>query len=520
MRVSLKWLADYVDITLAPKELAHRLTMAGLEAEGIEQIGGDWDEELVTVGRVVSVEPHPNADRLRLDGSANGDSLRLKAFYVAAYQADFQASMNLNAPLEQSLQATLEAHADSLRLARQVFRAPHLVASFQNQTGHASLTTDRSGNTGPVRLTTTLDLLPDRHRLTLQEFYFAFGDYVWKNPEHVSIDLFADAMVIDSLRLESQSPDGGATQRVRVRGVLSDAPQDTFFVDVEAIGLRQLSDFLAMKQSLSGQLNGQIALTGADQREVTGTLSVDALALDDRLLGRLEVASSYLPGTPDVKLDSLVLRPMDPDEPLPPGMRPDLRVTENRVRMDGTFRLPKSADDDPGALDLRVEAERADGFFFEYIVKEMDNVEGAIVGDGTITGTFEHPLFNADLTLTDGRFLIPKFNLRFQDVEGRVRIDEEGIKTDGVTLHDKTNGTATASGTIFFNDYRFISFDIDARLDDMQIIDVPSFTRELPFYGTIWASGDATLTGPLDNAVFRAPAAVTSVESEIFIPIT
>ncbi|MFB3133823.1 MAG: translocation/assembly module TamB domain-containing protein, partial [Rhodothermales bacterium] len=258
----------------------------------------------------------------------------------------------------------------------------------------------------------------------------------------------------------------------------------------------------------------------ADQRKLTGTLTVDALALDDRLLGRLEVASSYLPGTPDVKLDSLVLRPMDPDEPLPPGMRPDLRVTENRIRMEGTFRLPKSADDDPGALDLRVVAERADGFFFEYIVVDMDHVEGAIVGDGTITGTFEHPIFNADLTLIDGRFLIPKFNLRFQDVEGRVRIDEEGIKTDGVTLHDKTNGTATASGTIFFNDYRFISFDIDARLDDMQIIDVPSFTRELPFYGTIWASGDVTLTGPLDNAVFRAPAAVTSVESEIFIPIT
>ncbi|MFB3131034.1 MAG: hypothetical protein ACE10K_00775, partial [Rhodothermales bacterium] len=50
-----------------------------------------------------------NADRLRLDGSANGDSLRLKAFDAAAYQADFQASMNLDAPLEQSLQATLEA---------------------------------------------------------------------------------------------------------------------------------------------------------------------------------------------------------------------------------------------------------------------------------------------------------------------------------------------------------------------------------------------------------------------------
>ena len=66
MRVSLKWLAEYVDVTLSPEELGHRLTMAGLELETIDRVGGDWDEELITVGRVVAVEPHPNADRLVL----------------------------------------------------------------------------------------------------------------------------------------------------------------------------------------------------------------------------------------------------------------------------------------------------------------------------------------------------------------------------------------------------------------------------------------------------------------------
>jgi phenylalanyl-tRNA synthetase beta chain len=66
VRVSLKWLAEYVDVTLPPKELAHKLTMAGLEVENIERVGGDWDEALITIGRVVAVDPHPNADRLRL----------------------------------------------------------------------------------------------------------------------------------------------------------------------------------------------------------------------------------------------------------------------------------------------------------------------------------------------------------------------------------------------------------------------------------------------------------------------
>ena len=77
MRVSLKWLADYVDVALPPEELAHRLTMAGLEVETIDRIGGDWDDKLITVGLVTAVEPHPNADRLRLATVDLGEGERM-----------------------------------------------------------------------------------------------------------------------------------------------------------------------------------------------------------------------------------------------------------------------------------------------------------------------------------------------------------------------------------------------------------------------------------------------------------
>ncbi len=65
MRVPLSWLKEYVPITLPPEDLAHRLTMAGLEVGEVEHIGG-WDRERVLVGLVTAVEPHPAADRLRL----------------------------------------------------------------------------------------------------------------------------------------------------------------------------------------------------------------------------------------------------------------------------------------------------------------------------------------------------------------------------------------------------------------------------------------------------------------------
>ncbi len=66
MRVPISWLKEYVDLNLPTKQLADRITLAGLTVEGIEPIGEWWDPELIVVGQVVAVKAHPNADRLVL----------------------------------------------------------------------------------------------------------------------------------------------------------------------------------------------------------------------------------------------------------------------------------------------------------------------------------------------------------------------------------------------------------------------------------------------------------------------
>jgi phenylalanyl-tRNA synthetase beta chain len=64
MKISLKWLKDYIDIRLPATEIATRLTMAGIEVKNTQGIGGSW--EGVVVGQIKTVVPHPNADRLTL----------------------------------------------------------------------------------------------------------------------------------------------------------------------------------------------------------------------------------------------------------------------------------------------------------------------------------------------------------------------------------------------------------------------------------------------------------------------
>jgi phenylalanyl-tRNA synthetase beta chain len=62
MKVSYKWLKQYVDIDISPKELADKLTMAGIAVEHVEYLGQGIKG--VVVGEVLEVKPHPQADKL------------------------------------------------------------------------------------------------------------------------------------------------------------------------------------------------------------------------------------------------------------------------------------------------------------------------------------------------------------------------------------------------------------------------------------------------------------------------
>ncbi len=81
MKIPLKWLADYVPLTLPVAELVERLTLAGLEVSSVRLIGVPapeglrvksaeagpvWERDKIIIAEVQSVGPHPDADRLKL----------------------------------------------------------------------------------------------------------------------------------------------------------------------------------------------------------------------------------------------------------------------------------------------------------------------------------------------------------------------------------------------------------------------------------------------------------------------
>ena len=61
IKAPLSWLREYCHIPWPVEELTERLTLAGLEIDAVDVIGGEYEN--MVIGSVVTAERHPNAAR-------------------------------------------------------------------------------------------------------------------------------------------------------------------------------------------------------------------------------------------------------------------------------------------------------------------------------------------------------------------------------------------------------------------------------------------------------------------------
>ncbi|MDN3651390.1 phenylalanine--tRNA ligase subunit beta [Thalassotalea ponticola] len=73
MKFSESWLREWVNPAISSDELAHQITMAGLEVDGVEPVAGEFTN--VVVGEVIECAQHPDADKLQVTKVNVGDEV-------------------------------------------------------------------------------------------------------------------------------------------------------------------------------------------------------------------------------------------------------------------------------------------------------------------------------------------------------------------------------------------------------------------------------------------------------------
>jgi phenylalanyl-tRNA synthetase beta chain len=70
MKFSEQWLREWVNPSIDSDALVAQITMAGLEVDGVDSVAGEFTG--VVVGEVLSLEPHPDADKLNVCQVSDG----------------------------------------------------------------------------------------------------------------------------------------------------------------------------------------------------------------------------------------------------------------------------------------------------------------------------------------------------------------------------------------------------------------------------------------------------------------
>ncbi|RAP33869.1 phenylalanine--tRNA ligase subunit beta [Candidatus Marinamargulisbacteria bacterium SCGC AG-410-N11] len=72
MKFSLEWLSEYCNFTLTADQLADRLPLSGFEVDEVFKPGALL--KLIITGKVIAIDPHPNADRLVITQISDGEA--------------------------------------------------------------------------------------------------------------------------------------------------------------------------------------------------------------------------------------------------------------------------------------------------------------------------------------------------------------------------------------------------------------------------------------------------------------
>ena len=504
-----------IDHILASGAAQSALNRASLSQVALE---ADWQ---IKAGGLVPFVPELNSSQagsLFIRGDAQSLEIGLdlgrmdlntRSLSAHDLELSLHAIAQSDAPLEESLNLTGFAQAARISGFGPELADVDAELKLSGGTGRARLAVAEADGPSNGVVNADIKVLGDRNRLSVGSALVNIGGELWQLLDTAHVDVFADAAIFTPLVMESDASGSGGPQRMQISGALSSEPADTFKVNLNNLILERLSETLSIvRRPIGGNLDARLQWTGLRRPEVTGTVSVDTLSLNHRLVGTFLAESRLMPERDDLQIRTIIR---------PTGKTPaDLVHAENDLTVDGRVILPGT--DESGRLDLTVDVDRLDAGFLEELVPVLGGVSGRIVGEGTVTGPFNSPNLDIALTWPEGTLSIPDHNTSYT-ASASFRLLQEGVHVTGLELRDPGGGAAQLSGWLHFNNYRYLSFDVAGRLDAVQIMNVPTFSRDLAFYGDLSVTGDATLTGPVDGALLKSDNLVTSPQSELLIPI-
>ncbi|MDD3037655.1 translocation/assembly module TamB [Bacteroides sp.] len=262
---------------------------------------------------------------------------------------------------------------------------------------------------------------------------------------------------------------------VRINGRISENPEDTVKVDLKDINMGYVFDIASISDDVDfeGDASGTAYASGILKKPVMNThLSVKNFSLNQGRLGDLDIYGAWDNENRGIHLDASIK---------------DISPTPSRVTGIIHPLKPESG------LDLNIEANQLNLKFLEFYMNSIaDDIKGRATGKVHLYGKFKG--LNLDgAVMTDASMKFDILNTRFA-VKDTIRLAPTGLTFDHIHIADVEGHSGTMNGYLHFQHFKNINYRFEIQANNMLMMNTKEST-DIPFYGTVYGTGNAILAG-------------------------
>lgn len=282
---------------------------------------------------------------------------------------------------------------------------------------------------------------------------------------------------------------------IRINGRVSENPDDTVKIDLKDINIGYVFDIANVSDDVDfeGDASGTAYASGILKTPIMKThLLVRNFSLNQGLLGELDIYGAW-----DNDNRGILLNASIKDEaPLP-------------TKVNGTIYPLKPE----SGLDLNIKANELNIKFLEHYMRSIaKDVRGKVTGNVRLYGKFKG-LNLEGVALTDASMQFDVLNTRF-GIKDSIHLSPSGLTFNNAQITDAEGHSGTMSGYLRYQHFKNINYRFEVWANNMLLMNTKEPT-EMPFYGTVYATGNAVLSGDVIRG-FNADVAMTTNRNTLF----
>ena len=328
-------------------------------------------------------------------------------------------------------------------------------------------------------------------RLQVSASDVIINDTVWSLSPTCYLDFKKNKVFINEFDIYT------VNQSFSIGGFFPRTSRDTLYVKFNNI---DVSDFDLLTSSkgidVDGVIDGSVILSGLSEKfTLFSNLDVSNLSVNKHTIGNAYVGANWNAPDSSIFIETEVVRP-------------DLE--DKVLSLVGKYYTSRSDnidfDLDLNDIDISVVNSFTKGV--------LSRVSGQLNGDLSLVGSLKKPIIIGEADLNNAACNIDYLNTYYavnktgydEDFSNRfIRFSENKIDFQDIILVDTLDNIAVAKGVVTHNYLKNFNFDVDVTLDNFLGMNMLGDDNS-SFYGSVIASGDLNIDGPLEDIVMNINA--------------